>query len=271
MTGDRRLHRVKPGRRVDLTAIDPADVGAAPGGKDATNAALEPLVARLADLHARLWAEADRRVLVVLQGIDTSGKGGTVDHVFGAVHPAGLRVVSFKAPSSTELARDYLWRVHANVPAAGELGVFDRSHYEDVLAARVLGLVPEDRWRRRYDHINGFEQMLVDEGTTVVKVFLHLSEAEQRDRLQARLDDPAKRWKFRQEDLDTRALWPEYQAAFEEAIERTSTEQAPWHIVPADKKWYRNWAVATILVGVLEHMDLRWPEPPNPSARPVVP
>jgi PPK2 family polyphosphate:nucleotide phosphotransferase len=271
MTGDRKLHRVTPGHRVDLTAVDPADVSAAPGGKTATNAALEPLVARLADLQARLWAEQERRVLVVLQGIDTSGKGGTVDHVLGGVHPAGLRVVSFKAPSSTELARDYLWRVHASVPAAGELGVFDRSHYEDVLAARVLGLVPEDRWRRRYDHINGFERMLVDEGTTVVKVFLHLSEDEQRERLEARLDDPAKRWKFRQEDLDTRALWADYQAAFEEAIERTSTDHAPWHIVPADKKWYRNWAVATILVGVLERMDLRWPEPPNPSARPVVP
>jgi PPK2 family polyphosphate:nucleotide phosphotransferase len=271
MKGDRKLHRVKPGQRVDLGALDPADTSAAPGDEDATKQELQALVQRLADLHARLWAAADRRVLVVLQGIDTSGKGGTIDHVIGWVHPAGLRVVSFKAPSSSELAHDYLWRVHANVPAAGELGVFDRSHYEDVLAARVLGLVPEERWRRRFDHINGFEQMLVDEGTTVVKLFLHISEGEQRKRLEARLEDPTKQWKFRRDDLDTRAHWDAYQAAFEDAIERTTTDQARWYVVPADRKWYRNWAVATILVGVLEHMDLRWPAPQEDLSGIVIP
>ena len=271
MLGDRKLHRVDGRKRVDLSSIDPSDAGAAPGDKETTVAAMGPLVERLADLQARMWAEAERRVLVVLQGIDTSGKGGTIDKVFGWVHPAGLRVVSFKAPSSTELHRDYLWRVHAQVPGAGELGVFDRSHYEDVLAVRVLGLAPESRWRRRYDHINAFEQLLTDEGTTVVKIFLHISKDEQRERLQARLEDPAKQWKFRKDDLDTRARWDDYQAAFEEAIERTSTAHAPWHVVPANRKWYRNWAVATIAVGVLEHMDLRWPEPEDDPTGIVIP
>jgi PPK2 family polyphosphate:nucleotide phosphotransferase len=269
--GDRKLHRVKPGQRIDLAKVDPADVSAAPGDEDATKQELQVLVQRLADLHAKLWAEADRRVLVVLQGMDTSGKGGTIDHVIGWVHPAGLRVVSFKAPSGGELTHDYLWRVHANVPAAGELGVFDRSHYEDVLAVRVLGLVPEERWKRRYDHINGFEQMLVDEGTTVVKLFLHISEGEQRKRLEARLEDPTKQWKFREDDLDTRAHWDAYRSAFEDAIERTTTDQARWYVVPADRKWYRNWAVATILVGVLEHMDLTWPAPKDDLSKVVIP
>jgi PPK2 family polyphosphate:nucleotide phosphotransferase len=200
---------------------------------------------------------------VVLQGIDTSGKGGTVEHVFGAVNPAGLRVTSFKAPSESELARDFLWRVHANVPQSGEIAVFDRSHYEDVTAVRVLGLVPEKRWKRRYDHINAFEEMLTDEGTTVIKVLLHISKDEQKRRLEARLDTPEKRYKMRLSDLDTRKQWDDYQEAFADMVERTSTEHAPWHIVPADKKWYRNWAVATIVTGVLADMDLEWPESPD--------
>ena len=158
---------------------------------------------------------------MVLQGIDTSGKGGTVRNVFGAVNPAGLRVTSFNAPTEDELARDYLWRVHANVPADGEIGVFDRSHYEDVLAVRVLELVPEEQWRRRYDHINDFERLLTDEGTTVVKVFLHLSKDEQKARLQARLDDPTKHWKFKTSDLEARAQWDDWEAAFEDMLERT--------------------------------------------------
>jgi PPK2 family polyphosphate:nucleotide phosphotransferase len=262
VTGDRKLHRLEPGEKVRLSKIDPGDTSAAPGDKPAANAELEQLVQRLADLQAMLWAEQDRKVLVVLQGIDTSGKGGTIDHVLGWVHPAGLRVVSFKAPSSTELAHDYLWRIHANAPAAGELTAFDRSHYEDVLAVRVMGLVPEERWRRRYEHINAFEKMLSDEGTTIVKLLLHISEDEQRDRLEARLDKRKKQWKLNPDDLDTRAHWDDYQTAFEEALEETTTDWAPWYVIPADHKWYRNWAVATILVGVFEHMDLRWPAPP---------
>jgi PPK2 family polyphosphate:nucleotide phosphotransferase len=255
------LHRIEPGSVVDLRELDPADTGAAPGGKEETRAATEPLAARLAELQEILWARNEEKVLVVVQGIDTSGKGGTVEHVFGAVNPAGLRVVSFKAPTTTERARDYLWRIHAHVPAAGEIGVFDRSHYEDVLVARVEQLVPEERWRRRYDHINAFEQLLADEGTRIVKLFLHISKDEQRERLQARLDEPEKHWKFKLDDLDARARWDDYEEAFSEAISRTGTSHAPWHVIPADKKWYRNWAVATIMVDTLEAMDLRWPGP----------
>jgi PPK2 family polyphosphate:nucleotide phosphotransferase len=257
----KHLHRVEPGSRVDLAAIDPRDASAAPGDKHETIAATEELAERIADLQERLFAEAERKVLVVLQGLDTSGKGGTIEHVFDRAHPAGLRVVSFKAPSSTELARDFLWRVHAQVPAKGEIGVWDRSHYEDVLVVRVEGLAPPAVWERRYGHIDDFERMLVDEGTTIVKVFLHISRDEQRERLQARADEPDKRWKLDPHDLETREHWDEYQAAFTEMLERTSTDHAPWHLVPADRKWYRSWAVATILVEALEELDLRWPEP----------
>jgi PPK2 family polyphosphate:nucleotide phosphotransferase len=256
-----KLHLVAPGSSVDLRALDPADTSAGPGDKETTQLTLFDLAERLAELQNRLWARNDQSVLVILQGIDTSGKGGTVKRVFGAVNPAGLRVTSFKAPTVTELDRDYLWRVHAQVPAGGEIGVFDRSHYEDVLAVRVMGLAPEEVWRRRFDHINGFEKMLVDEGTTVVKLLLHISKAEQAKRLQARLDDPAKWWKFRVSDLDARAQWDDYEAAFAETIERTSTEHAPWYVIPADKKWYRDWAVATIMIATLEGLDLSWPEP----------
>jgi PPK2 family polyphosphate:nucleotide phosphotransferase len=256
-----KLHRTEPGAALHLAAIDPADTSAAPGGKRETREATELLTARLGELQDILWARQEERLLVVLQGIDTSGKGGTVRKVFGAVNPAGLRVTSFNVPTEDEIARDYLWRVHARVPADGEIAVFDRSHYEDVLAVRVLDLVPEARWRRRYDHINEFERLLTDEGTTVLKVFLHLSKGEQKERLQARLDEPTKRWKFKTSDLDARAQWDDWADAFQEAIQATSTDHAPWHVIPADKKWYRNWAVASLLVGVLEGMKLTWPVP----------
>lgn len=258
--GHNHLHRIAPGATVDLTTLSAADTAAAPGDKAATRAATEPLVARLAELQEMLWARRRETVLVVLQGIDTSGKGGTVEHVFGAVNPAGLRVTSFKAPTEPELARDYLWRVHAHVPSDGEIGVFDRSHYEDVLAVRVLDLVPEGQWRKRYGHINAFEALLADEGTTIVKLFLHLSKDEQKARLQSRLDRPEKHWKFQRSDLDSRARWDEWEAAFSEMLSRTSTAHAPWYVIPADSKWYRNWAVATIMVDVLEEMNLTWPK-----------
>ncbi len=261
MADGTRLHRIAPGASLRLAKVDTSDSSAAPGGKEETRGAMEALAARLADLQDVLWARQQERVLVVLQGIDTSGKGGTVQKVFGLVKPTGLRVTSFNAPTEDELARDYLWRVHANVPAKGEIGVFDRSHYEDVLAVRVHELVPEEQWRRRYDHINDFERLLTDEGTTIVKVFLHISKDEQKARLQARLDEPTKRWKFKTSDLEARARWDDWETAFEEAIEQTSTERAPWYVVPADKKWYRDWAVASIMVAVLERMDLDWPDP----------
>lgn len=261
MPSPAELHRVEPGTTVDVSQLDAADVSAAPGDKAATRAAIEPLAERLAELQEVLWARNEEKVLVVLQGIDTSGKGGTAQHVFGAVNPVGLRVVSFKAPTEPELSRDYLWRIHQHVPAEGEIAVFDRSHYEDVLVVRVEDLVPRARWRRRFDHINAFEQLLADEGTTIVKLFLHISKEEQRERLQARLDEPDKHWKFRTSDLDARARWDDYAEAFSEAISRTSTEHAPWHVIPADMKWYRDWAVATIMVDVLEGMDLQFPAP----------
>jgi PPK2 family polyphosphate:nucleotide phosphotransferase len=257
--GHHHLHRVEPGTTVDLSTHDPTDTSAAPGGKEATRRATEPLAERLAALQEILWARQEETVLVVLQGIDTSGKGGTVEHVFGSVNPAGLKVTSFKAPTEPELARDFLWRVHAHVPADGEIGVFDRSHYEDVLAVRVLDLVPEARWRKRYDHINDFERLLSDEGTTVVKLFLHLSKEEQKERLQARLDNPEKHWKFKTSDLEARARWDDWNAAFEDMLGKTSTEHAPWYVIPADKKWYRDWAVASIMVEVLEGLELTWP------------
>ena len=265
MAAGSTLHRIEPGAKVHLGKLPTDDASAAPGDKATTTAALDGLRTRLADLQEVLWAERRQRLLVVLQGLDTSGKGGIVSHVFRGVNPAGLRVTSFKAPTEDEQARDYLWRIHAHVPAAGELGIFDRSHYEDVLIARAEDLVPPATWKRRYAHINAFEELLVDEGTTIVKFLLHLSKDEQRRRLQARLDTPEKRWKFRQDDLRTRARWDDYEEAFEEALERTSTAHAPWHVVPADRKWYARWAVATVVVATLEGMGLRWPEPEDLS------
>lgn len=210
-------------------------------------------------LQRRLYAEDARAVLLVLQGTDTSGKDGTIRHVLGGVTPSGTKVAAFKAPSSSELAHDFLWRVHAVCPERGQIGVFNRSHYEDVMAARVRGIVDEATWRSRFRHINEFERMLVDEGTSVVKCFLHLSRAEQGKRLQARLDDPEKRWKFRRADLEDRERWDAYELAYEEALHETSTPWAPWHVVPADRKWQRNLVVAQILVDTLRTMDPQIP------------
>ncbi len=200
-------------------------------------------------------------MLVVLQAMDAGGKDGTVKHVFSGVNPAGVRVVSFKEPSATELAHDFLWRVHRATPPRGEIGIFNRSHYEEVLIARVDELVPKDRWQARYDVIRNFEHSLVAEGTTVVKLFLHISRDEQKRRFEARLSDPRRNWKFSAADLAVRAKWDDYRAAYDEAIERTSTHDAPWFVVPADRKWYRNWAVSTILVDALERLDPQYPPP----------
>jgi PPK2 family polyphosphate:nucleotide phosphotransferase len=198
-------------------------------------------------------------VLLVLQGMDTSGKGGIVRNAAGLVDPQGLRIKSFKAPTAEELGHDFLWRIGKELPAAGMIGIFDRSHYEDVLIARVRSLVSSERIERRYDAINHFEQRLVDEGTVVVKCMLHISAEKQEERLLERLDDPHKHWKFNPGDVDERALWPAYQNAYEIALERCNTDAAPWLLIPSDRKWYRNWAVATILRETLEGMDLGWP------------
>jgi PPK2 family polyphosphate:nucleotide phosphotransferase len=252
-----------------LTPVDPDqlpaltdDEAAAPGGLpkgDALAAATAALTERLGAAQALLTAEGKRAVLVVLQGRDTSGKDGTIRNVFAACSPLGLRVAAFAAPSSLERAHDYLWRVHAACPPRGAIGIFNRSHYEDVLAVRVRGLAPEAAWSRRYRHIVEFERMLADEGTTVVKFFLHISRAEQAERLRARLDDPAKNWKFDAGDLDDRMRWDTYTTAYRDVLARTSTEHAPWYVVPADKKKVRNHLVTEVLVRTLEAMA---PEPP---------
>jgi PPK2 family polyphosphate:nucleotide phosphotransferase len=256
-----KLHRVKPGSKVDLSKIDPASTPGFKGHrKDASERLLE-LCDRLEVLQESLWAEHQRQVLIVLQGMDTSGKDGTISHVFEGVNPQGVRVVSFKGPSPEELDHDFLWRVHAKVPGRGEIVIFNRSHYEDVLVARVRELVPPGVWRERYDQINDFERLLAKTGTVVLKFFLHISRDEQKERLQARLDDPLKRWKFRKGDLVDRAHWDEYMEAYEAALSRTSQKHALWYVVPADKKWYRNLVVATVLVKALEDLKIRVPEP----------
>jgi PPK2 family polyphosphate:nucleotide phosphotransferase len=226
---------------------------------------LAKLHERLAVYHQRLYAEGTRSLLLVLQGLDASGKDGVIRSVFTGLSPQGCRVVSFKAPTSTELAHDYLWRVHAQLPARGELGIFNRSHYEDIVAVRMLGLAPEEVWRRRGSQIREWERMLTDEGTTIVKVFLNVSRDEQRKRLQERIDDPEKRWKFRLDDLEVRKRFDDYVAVYEEALTETSTEWAPWHVVPADRNWVKAVAVAELLEDALERID-----PKLPSAEPGV-
>lgn len=254
-------YRVTPGSDVDLSSRDPDSKEGFEGDKKEGEDALPALNARLADLQLRLWAESRQRLLVVLQALDTGGKDGTIRHVFRGVNPQGVVVHGFGKPTETDLAHDYLWRIHPHVPPNGAITIFNRSHYEDVLVVRVQGLVPEDRWRRRYQHINDFERLLTDEGTTIVKFFLHISLEEQRARLQARLDDPSKRWKFRRGDLEDRKLWARFQEAYDEALTRTSTENAPWYVVPANRKWYRNLVVSSILIDTLERMNPRFPEP----------
>lgn len=251
---------VTPGQAPDLVGRSTSDPDGVETDKDVGKDELL-LASReeIEQLQQRLYADGSRAVLLVLQGTDTSGKDGTIRHVLGGVTPSGTKVAAFKAPSSSELAHDFLWRVHAVTPERGQIGVFNRSHYEDVMAARVRGVIDDERCRKRFRHINEFERMLVDEGTTVVKCFLHLSRAEQRARLQARLDDPEKRWKFRLGDLEDRARWDEFQVAYEEALHETSTEWAPWHVVPADRKWQRNLVVAQILAATLKAMDPQIP------------
>ncbi len=253
--------RIGPGVRPDLTAIDPGDTEGAPGDRSATEEEATALAERLADLQGRLWAEAKRSLLVVLQAMDAGGKDGTVKRVFRAMNPMGIEATAFKAPNDAELAHDFLWRIHGALPERGKVGIFNRSHYEDVLVVRVAELVPEAVWRPRYDAIRCFEEMLTSEGTNVVKLFLHISREEQAERFRARLGDPAKNWKFNAGDLEVRARWDDYREAYADAMEETSTARAPWYVVPADRKWYRDWAVSRILVDALEAMDPRYPPP----------
>ena len=252
---------VEAGHRGTLNEVDPSSTAGAPGDRAVTAAALPGLHERLLGLQDMLWAEARRSLLVVLQAMDAGGKDGTIRHVFQGVNPQATRVTAFKEPTQLELAHDFLWRVHRAVPAAGEIGIFNRSHYEDVLIVRVHGLVPESVWRPRYEAINAFEHHLTEAGVTIVKLWLHISPDEQRLRLLERAEHPDKRWKFRPEDLAERRHWDEYQVAADEMIARTSTAWAPWHVVPANHKWYRNWAVSDILIATLQDMAPAYPTP----------
>jgi PPK2 family polyphosphate:nucleotide phosphotransferase len=250
-------YRVEPGSKVDLSDWDPDDDGDYERAE--AEAETEELNLRLEALQEKLYAEGKHKVLVVLQATDTGGKDSTIRKVFEHVNPQGVKVASFGRPTDEELARDYLWRVHQQTPGSGEIVIFNRSHYEDVLVVRVHNLVPEARWKKRYEHINNFEELLVDEGTHIVKIYLHISKEEQRERLQDRLDVPEKNWKFQKGDLAEREHWDDYQDAFTAVLEKTSTKHAPWYVVPGNRKWYRNRVITEILVELLEDLDMEWP------------
>ena len=255
--------RLRVGEGFRLADVDSSGTPGLDGGKARGEAALQTGMPVLAGLQERLWAqsreEGKASVLLVLQGMDTSGKGGILRHVVGAVDPQGVRHTAFKAPTPEERAHDFLWRIRRALPQPGELGVFDRSHYEDVLVVRVHDLVPRATWQRRYATINRFESGLAAHGTTLVKVMLHISADEQRKRLAQRLARPDKYWKYNPHDLDERARWADYQEAYQVALTRCSTEAAPWHVVPADRKWYARWAVQQLLIDALTGLDPTWP------------
>jgi PPK2 family polyphosphate:nucleotide phosphotransferase len=260
VTSTRRLlERVRVGDDLKLADHDPGETFG--WTKETAKADLDAERDRLAELQKMLFAEASRSVLVVLQAMDAGGKDGVLREVLTGLNPAGVRVSAFGVPSAEELGHDFLWRIHRHTPARGQIGVFNRSHYEDVLVVRVKQLVPPSVWRKRFAHIRRFERLLVDEGTAIVKLFLHISREEQRQRMQDRVDSPDERWKFRLGDLDDRKLWPDYMRAYRHALARTSTARAPWYVVPGDRKWVRNLTVARILRHTLERLDPHYPEP----------
>ena len=252
-------YRVKPGGKTRLRDFDPRAMPY--DSKEAGERHLRDDAEAINDLQDRLFAEQKRALLVVLQGTDTSGKDGTIRNVFGATGPLGVAVTPFRAPTSEEIAHDYLWRVHQSVPRRGVIGIFNRSHYEDVLVVKVRKLAPADAVEQRYDQINAFEKHLAENGVTILKFMLHISKEEQKTRLQERLDDPAKRWKFNPDDLEDRRLWDDYQAAYETMVNRCSTAWAPWHVIPADRNWARNSAISRIVRMTLEGLDPQYPKP----------
>jgi len=254
-------YRVKPGETLNLSQQDPNDKSLFPITKKEGKKLLLQLNQELEALQELLYAENKHKLLIVLQAMDTGGKDGVIRHVFEGVNPQGVKVASFKVPTEKELAHDYLWRVHKHTPGKGEIVIFNRSHYEDVLVVRVHNLVPEEVWFRRYEHIRSFEKILTDEGTTILKFYLHIDQAEQKERLQARLDDPSKIWKFSLGDLDERKLWDRYLAAFKDALEKTTTEAAPWYVIPANRKWYRDLVISTIIIEKLKSLKMSFPEP----------
>lgn len=250
----------KPGTKVKLADYDPNHHGSLSKRDPEVAQRLEAALKGMYELQQRLYAESDQALLIVLQATDTGGKDGTIRHVMGGLNPQGCHVASFKVPTTEELAHDFLWRVHKQTPRKGQIAVFNRSHYEDVLVVRVHELVPKKVWRRRYEQINEFEQLLAETGTRILKFFLHISKDEQKERLEARLRDPSKHWKFSAADLKERELWDQYMEAYEDALANCNTEAAPWHIIPANRKWYRNMVVAEIIEATLRDMDPQWPE-----------
>lgn len=256
-----KQYLVKPGEKVNLTEWDPNDTGDFKGGKKDGLAEVAKLNDELEVFQEMLFAEHKHKVLIVLQAMDTGGKDGVIRRVFDGVNPQGVRVASFKVPTQEELDHDYLWRVHKVVPGKGEMVIFNRSHYEDVLVVRVHNYVSPDVWKKRFDQINQFERLLAENGTTILKFYLHIDRDEQKERLQARLDEPNKRWKFRLGDLEERKLWPDYMQAYEDVLSKTSTKYAPWFIVPANRKWYRDLVISGVLVDTLKGLNMKFPEP----------
>jgi PPK2 family polyphosphate:nucleotide phosphotransferase len=264
--GTVKRYRVKPGEKLSLKEFDPDDTGEYKKneqGKEKAKAELSKVIARLDGLQERLYANSTRSLLIVLQGMDTSGKDGTIKSVMSGVNPQGCKVAAFKSPSKDELAHDFLWRVHREAPPKGYIGIFNRSHYEDVLITRVHGWVTDAVAKRRFNQIKEFEELLTENGTTVLKFFLHISKEEQKERLEARIADPEKRWKWSSGDIEERKLWNDYQKAFEDVMSATSTKGAPWYVVPANRKWYRNLIVADRVVSALEDMKLKTPPAPE--------
>ncbi len=254
-----KQHIVKPGSKIKLSEWDPNNTGNFKGGKEDGLAEVTRLNNRLSELQEILYAEHKHKVLIVLQAMDTGGKDGAIRRVFSGINPQGIHVANFKAPTAEELDHDYLWRIHKMTPAKGEMTVFNRSHYEDVLVVRVHNIIPPEVIEKRYEQINSFEHFLTENGTTILKFYLHIDKDEQKERLQARLEDPTKHWKFRLADLEERKLWPDYMQAFEDVLSRTSTTHAPWVIVPANRKWYRDLVISSILVKTLEDLKMKIP------------
>ncbi len=260
VSGALERYMVKPGRRVSLAAIDSNEKSLIEeASKDDHLPHFEVLQQQLQQLQKKLYAQNKHRILIVMQAMDTGGKDGCIKHVFSRIDPQGIHVRSFKKPTEEEMARDFLWRVHSRVPRNGEMVIFNRSHYEDVIAVRVKNLFPEKVWKRRVRHIIEFERMLAEEGTTIIKIYLHISKDEQKDRLQARLDSPHKHWKFNPDDLEDRARWDDFMVAYEDLLGETSTEHAPWFVVPANRKWYRNLCVARIVLDSMKRLNLEFP------------
>lgn len=263
-------YRVKPGKKVDLKKWDANDKGSIEN-KEAGKALLSVERDRIAALQERLYAEGQQSLLVIVQATDTGGKDGAIKNVFKGVNPAGVHVWSFKVPTQEELEHDFLWRYHLKTPRDGMIGVFNRSQYEEVLVVRVHDLVPEEHWSQRYELINSFEKQLVNHGTRVLKFYLHITKEEQKERLQARIDEPEKNWKFNTGDLKDRDLWEDYQAAFEDALTKCSTDYAPWYVIPANRKWFRNLLMARIIADTMEEMDPQFPAPEEGLHAVVIP